>query len=40
MMVEQTITYIGNKPFMNYVTAVAMLFTSHGAKEIVIKASE
>jgi DNA-binding protein len=38
MMAEQTIIYIGNKPFMNYVTAVAMQFTSQDAKEVVIKA--
>ncbi|MFZ8856047.1 MAG: DNA-binding protein Alba [Candidatus Nanopusillus sp.] len=37
-MAEQTIIYIGNKPFMNYVTAVAMQFTSQDAKEVVIKA--
>ncbi|MDT7891037.1 MAG: DNA-binding protein Alba [Candidatus Nanopusillus sp.] len=38
MMAEQTTIYIGNKPFMNYVTAVAMQFTSQDAKEVVIKA--
>ncbi len=38
MMAEQTIIYIGNKPFTNYVTAVAMQFTSQDAKEVVIKA--
>jgi DNA-binding protein Alba len=38
MMAEQAIIYIGNKPFMNYVTAVAMQFTSQDAKEVVIKA--
>ncbi|MFP3317451.1 MAG: DNA-binding protein Alba [Candidatus Nanopusillus sp.] len=38
MMAEQTIIYIGNKPFMNYVTAVAMQFTTQDAKEVVIKA--
>jgi len=37
-MAEQTTIYIGNKPFMNYVTAVAMQFTSQDAKEVVIKA--
>jgi len=37
-MAEQAIIYIGNKPFMNYVTAVAMQFTSQDAKEVVIKA--
>ena len=38
MMAEQSVIYIGNKPFMNYVTAVVMQFTSQGAKEVVIKA--
>ena len=37
-MAEQGIVYVGNKPFMNYVTAVVMQFTSQGAKEITIKA--
>jgi len=30
--------FIGNKPFMNYVTGVVMQFTTQGAKEIVVKA--
>ena len=30
--------FIGNKPFMNYVTGVVMQFTTKGANEIVIKA--
>ncbi|MEM1634316.1 MAG: DNA-binding protein Alba [Nanopusillaceae archaeon] len=38
MMAEAGVVYIGNKPFMNYVTAVVMQFTSQGAKEVVIKA--
>jgi DNA-binding protein len=29
--------YVGGKPFMNYVTAVVMQFTSQGAKKVVIK---
>jgi len=37
-MTETGVVYIGNKPFMNYVTAVVMQFTSQGAKEVVIKA--
>lgn len=37
-MAEQSVIYIGNKPFMNYVTAVVMQFTSQEAKEVVIKA--
>ena len=38
MMAEQGVVYIGNKPFMNYVTAVVMQFTSQNAHEITIKA--
>ena len=30
--------YIGGKPFMNYVTAAVMQFTTQGASEIMIKA--
>ena len=30
--------YIGGKPFMNYVTAVVMQFTTKSASDIVIKA--
>ena len=30
--------FIGNKPFMNYVTGVVMQFTTQGAKEVVVKA--
>jgi len=37
-MTEQSVIYVGNKPFMNYVTAVVMQFTAQGANEIVIKA--
>mgnify|MGYP001770625439 CR=1 FL=1 len=37
-MAEQGVVYIGNKPFMNYVTAVVMQFTSQNAHEITIKA--
>lgn len=29
--------YIGNKPFMNYVTGVVVQFTSKGADEVIIK---
>lgn len=32
------IIFIGNKPFMNYVTGVVMQFTTHDAKEVIIKA--
>ncbi len=34
---EHTI-YIGEKPFMNYVTGVVMQFTTQGANEIMVKA--
>jgi archaea-specific DNA-binding protein len=30
--------FIGNKPFMNYVTGVVMQFTTKGAEEVMIKA--
>jgi archaea-specific DNA-binding protein len=30
--------YIGNKPFMNYVTSVVVQFTAKGAQEVFIKA--
>ena len=30
--------FIGNKPFMNYVTAVVMQFTTKNAKEVIVKA--
>ena len=30
--------FIGNKPFMNYVTGVVMQFTAKNADEVVIKA--
>ena len=30
--------FIGNKPFMNYVTGVVMQFTTKGASEVVVKA--
>ncbi len=30
--------FVGNKPFMNYVTAVVMQFTTKDAKEVNVKA--
>ena len=30
--------FIGNKPFMNYVTGVVMQFTTKDAQEVIIKA--
>ena len=37
-MAEDNTIFIGEKPFMNYVTAVVMQFTTKDAGEIVIKA--
>ena len=36
-MEEDNKIFIGNKPFMNYVTGVIMQFTTHEASEIIIK---
>ena len=36
-MAEDNVVFVGNKPFMNYVTAVVMQFTTKGAKEVTIK---
>ena len=30
--------FVGNKPFMNYVTGVVMQFTTKGAQEVIVKA--
>lgn len=35
---EENTVFIGGKPFMNYVTAVVMQFTTKGAKEVTVKA--
>ncbi len=35
---NDNVIYIGNRPFMNYVTGVVMQFTSQNAKEVTIKA--
>jgi len=35
---NENVVFIGNKPFMNYVTGVVMQFTSQNAKEVTIKA--
>lgn len=37
-MSEDNSVFIGNKPFMNYVTAVVMQFTSKGERDVIIKA--
>ena len=35
---EDNSIFIGNKPFMNYVTGVVMQFTTKGASEVIVKA--
>ena len=35
---DENVIFIGNKPFMNYVTGVVMQFTKKGSSEVVIKA--
>ena len=35
---DDHVVFIGQKPFMNYVTGVVMQFTTQGANEVVIKA--
>ena len=37
-MSDDNSVFIGNKPFMNYVTAVVMQFTTKGASEVIVKA--
>ncbi len=37
-MAEDNSIFIGNKPFMNYVTSVVVQFTTKGADEVIIKA--
>jgi archaea-specific DNA-binding protein len=37
-MTEDSSIFIGNKPFMNYVTSVVMQFTTKNAGEVTIKA--
>lgn len=37
-MAEDNSIFIGNKPFMNYVTGVVMQFTTNQASEVIIKA--
>lgn len=37
-MAEENSVFIGNKPFMNYVTGVVMQFTTKEAKEVTVKA--
>lgn len=35
---DDNVVFIGEKPFMNYVTGVVMQFTTKASKEVVIKA--
>lgn len=35
---DENVIFIGEKPFMNYVTGVVMQFTNKGSKEVIIKA--
>lgn len=37
-MAEDNTIFIGNKAFMNYVTAVVMQFTTKNAEEVIVKA--
>ena len=37
-MTSDNCVFIGNKPFMNYVTGVVMQFTAKNAEEVVVKA--
>jgi DNA-binding protein len=37
-MGEDNIIFIGNKPFMNYVTSVVVQFTTKDEKEVIVKA--
>jgi DNA-binding protein len=37
-MAEDNAIFIGGKPFMNYVTAVVMQFTTKNAPEVIVKA--
>lgn len=35
---DENVVFIGNKPFMNYVTGVVMQFTTKGNSEVIVKA--
>tara|TARA_Y100000296_G_scaffold85670_1_gene122369 strand:- start:1242 stop:1535 length:294 start_codon:yes stop_codon:yes gene_type:complete len=35
---QDNVVFIGTKPFMNYVTSVAIQFTSKNMKEVIVKA--
>jgi len=38
VMAEENSIFVGNKPFMNYVTGVVMQFTTKKASEVTVKA--
>ena len=37
-MTKDNSIFVGDKPFMNYVTGVVMQFTTKGADEVIVKA--
>ena len=37
-MTQDNMIFVGNKPFMNYVTSVVMQFTTKSAESVVVKA--
>ena len=37
-VVEDNNIFVGEKPFMNYVTGVVIQFTTHNASEVIVKA--
>ena len=37
-MADDSRIFVGNKPFLNYVSGVVMQFTTEGASEVVIRA--
>ena len=37
-MTEDNSIFVGQKPFMNYVTSVVMQFTTKNADEVIVKA--
>ena len=37
-MAKDNSIFVGDKPFMNYVTGIVMQFTTHGEKEVIVKA--
>lgn len=37
-MADDNSVFIGNRPFMNYVTGVVMQFTTKGHNEVIVKA--